>query len=193
MIEFIRNHWIRAAYLLISMGILIASIAFKETVVGEDGRLDEFSYFGVVATVIALIVAIFEVLHSVSISKSIRDEARYMLQQVRDVNGASFVSECLAVLDEANEHVSHERYVLSLKCFQYFRRTYLRISGPEKLVGKIDGALGDIEFELQKATHASAKSPLGKRKRAEIQSEILNIKRCLEEMNPAKRGEYVSA
>lgn len=191
--EFIRNHWIRIVYLLISVGVLSASLIFKEKVIGNDGYLNEFSYFGVVATLIALVVAVFEVLHSVSVSKSIRDEARRILRQAQDVNGASFVSECLAVLDEANEHVSGERYVLSLKCFQYFRRTYLRISGPESLVNEIDSVLGNIELDLQQATHASAKAPLTKGKRVKIQKDILDIKRSLEEMNPAKRGEYVSS
>ena len=191
--EFIRNHWIRFAYLLISVGVIVASLSFKEKIISTDGYLNEFSYFGVVTTVIALVVAIFEVLHSVSVSKSIRDEARKILQQARDINGASFVSECLAALDEANEHVSGERYVLSLKCFQHFRRTYLRISGPENLVNVINGVLGEIEFSLQQATHTSAQAPLGKSKRTKIQKDILNIKKCLEEMNPAKRGEYVSS
>ncbi|MDN6327413.1 MAG: hypothetical protein L0J48_05220 [Alkalibacterium sp.] len=131
--KIIRNHWIRIAYLLISAGVLLVSLFFKEKVIGNDGYLNEFSYFGVVATLVALIVAVFEILHSVSVSKSIRDEARKILKQAQDVNGASFVSECLSVLDEANEHISGERYVLSLKCFQHFRRTYLRISGPESL------------------------------------------------------------
>lgn len=191
--NFLRNHWIRIAYLLISLGVLLVSLKFQDEVVGNDGYLNEFSYFGVVATLIALLVAVFEVLHSVHVSKSIRDEARKLLKQARDVSGASFVSECLAVLDEANEHVSGERYVLSLKCFQHFRRTYLRVSGPENLVNEIDGVLGNIELSLQQATHASPKAPLGKGKRSKIQKDILNIKRCLEEMNPAKRGEYVSS
>ncbi|MHB1185695.1 MAG: hypothetical protein ACYC4A_13465 [Desulfobulbia bacterium] len=191
--EFIRNHWIRIAYLFISAGVLCASLTFKDKIIGNDGYLNKFSYFGVVATLIALVVTVFEVLHSVSVSKSIRDEARKILKQAQDVNGASFVSECLAVLDEANEHVSGERYVLSLKCFQHFRRTYLRISGPASLVNEIDSVLGNIELSLQQATHTSAQAPLGKGKRVKIQKDILNIKRCLEEMNPAKRGEHVSS
>ncbi|MCH4814079.1 hypothetical protein [Vreelandella neptunia] len=189
--NFLKNHWIRIAYLLISLGVLIASLKFKDEVIGNDGYLNEFSYFGVVATLIALLVTVFEVLHSVHVSKSIRDEARNLLKQARDVNGASLVSECLAVLDEVNEHVSGERYVLSLKCFQHFRRTYLRVSGPESRVNEINGVLGNIELSLQQATHTSPKAPLDKKKKSKIQIDILNIKRCLEEINPAKRDEYV--
>lgn len=190
--EFIKNHWIRFAYFLVSVVALLVSLVFKEDVIENAGYLNGFSYFGVVATLIALVVAVCEVLHSVTVSKSIRDEAREILKQVQEVSGASFVSECLALLDEANEHVSGERYVLSLKCFQHFRRTYLRISGPENLVKKIDDALCEIELSLQQATHTSAQAPLGKGKKVKIQKSILNIKRCLEEMNPAKRDEYVS-
>jgi hypothetical protein len=190
--EFSKNHWIRLTYLVISMGVLFASLVFKEKIVGNSVHFNEFSYFGVVATLIALVVAIFEVLHSVNVSKSIRDEARKILKLTLDVNGASFVSECLAALDEVNEHVAGERYILSLKCFQYFRRTFLRISGPENIVNQIDGALGGIELNLQQATHTTAKAPLAKNTKSKIQRDILAIKKCLEEMNPARRGEYVS-
>lgn len=192
MMEFIRNNRIRIAYLLISIGLFIASLIFKEKIIGNDSYLNNFSYFGVVATLIALMVAVSEVWHSIIISKSIRDEVREIFNQARNVNGASFVSECLSVLDEANEHISGERYALSLKCYQYFRRTYLRISGPENLINEIDGALNEIEHCLQQATHATAKAPLGKSKRTQIQKDILSIKKRLEEINPAKRGEYVS-
>lgn len=191
--EFIKNQWIRVAYVLISVCIALVSLHYKDWVIGNENYLSEFSYAGVVATIIALIIAIFEVVHSVSISKSIRDEARKMLKQAQDINGASFVSECLSILDEANEHVSGERYVLSLKCFQHFRRTYLRVSGPQGLVDQIDENIGDIELRLQQATHTSAKASLGKGKRVQMQKDILEIKKCLEEMNPAKRGNYVSS
>lgn len=191
--EFIRNNWIRITYLLISIGMIAGSFCIKDRILGNASHINEFSYFGVVATLVALVVAIFEVFHSVSVSKSIRDEAKKILQQARDVSGASFVSECLSVLDEANEHVSGERYVLALKCFQYFRKTYVRISAPENIRMEVDNVLSDVELSLQQATHTSAQAPLGKSKRVKIHKDILAIKKQLEEMNPAKRGDYAPA
>ena len=149
-------------------------------------------YIGVIATLIALLIAIFEVMHSINISKGIREEAKKLLKQAQEINGASFVSECLSVLDEANDHISGERYILSLKCFQHFRRTYLRISGSETLIAKIDAIVGQVELGLQQGTHTTAKAPLAKKKRIEIQESILNIKKFIEELNPARRGAHVS-
>lgn len=191
--NFLKNHWVRAIYLLISAATIAISLHYKDKIVTDSSSFNEFSYAGVVATIIALVIAIFEVIHSISISKSIHEEARKLIKQAQDINGASFASECLSALDEANEHISGERYSSSLKCFQQFRRTYLRISGPEHLVAKIDSELGEIELSLQQATHTSANAPLTKAKRTRIQKDILDIKKNLEEMSPAKRGEYVSS
>ena len=189
--NFLKNHWIRLLYTLMSGLLILIATHYKQQIINDISSFNEFSYIGVVATIIALLVAVFEIIHSINISKDIREEARSLLMQAQNVNGASFVSECLSVLDEANEHVSGERYSLSLKCFQHFRRTYLRISGPKDILVQIDGALGGIELGLQQATHTSASAPLTKGKRMQIQKDILNIKECLENIDPAKRGEYV--
>ena len=185
------EHWARIFYSFISISLVIVSIIYQDEIIANQNSFNEFSYYGVVATVIALFVAIFEVIHSIHISKGIHAESKKLLDQVKKIDGASLVSECLSVLDEANSHVSGERYDLSLKCFQHFRRMYLRI--PDGNDMNHNSQIGAIELDLQQATHATARSPLTKRKRTSIQKDILKIKNHLEEINPARRGAYVSS
>ncbi len=188
---FLLEHWVRIFYSSISIALVIVSICYQDDIIGNDKAFNEFSYYGVVATVIALFVAVFEVLHSIHISKGIQEEAKKLLAQVKKVDGASLVSECLSVLDEANSHVSGERYDLSLKCFQHFRRTYLRI--PDGSDVNHNSKIGEIELALQQASHTTASSPLTKKKRTSIQEDILTIKNHLEVINPARRGAHVSS
>ncbi|WP_445946932.1 hypothetical protein [Shewanella sp.] len=191
--NFFKEQWVRLLYVVISIVSICISLKFKNKIITDNSVFNEFSYIGVVATLIALLIAIFEVMHSINISKGIREEAKKLLKKAQEINGASFVSECLSVLDEANDHLSGERYNLSLKCFQHFRKTYLRISGTEEIITKIDDLVGIVELGLHQSTHASAKAPITKKKRVEMQVSILNIKKHLEELNPAKRGSHVSA
>ncbi|KPZ66255.1 hypothetical protein AN394_04181 [Pseudoalteromonas sp. P1-26] len=190
--NFLKEQWVRVFYTFISIVFVWISLKFKNKIIDNVESFNEFSYIGVVATLVALMVAIFEVMHSINLSKGIREEAKKLLKQSQEINGASFVSECLSVLDEANDHISSERYNLSLKCFQHFRRTYLRISGDEELIVEINNRVGAVELGLQQATHTTAKAPLTKKKRLEIQESILNIKKNLEDLNPVKRGSHVS-
>lgn len=183
--QFIKDNWIRVTYGVCSFIVFIISLILMDRVVANSTTLNKFSYFGVVITIIALIVAIFEVLHSISISKSIRDEAKSVLAQAQQLSGASFISECLSVLDEANDHLAGERYALALKCFQHFRRTYTRISVITDVTAqKLSSLISNVELSLQQSIHATPQAPIQKKKRVSIQTNILNIKSHLEENNP---------
>ena len=184
---FFKNHWIRIFYIIISLVLVKLAFCYKDTIVSDVTVFNLFSYVGVVATLIALLIAISEVIHSISISKGIQEEAKKLLEQAQVIDVASLVSECLVVLDETNGHISGERYILALRSFQDFRRTCLRISGSDFLVYKESNILGQAELLLQQSTHTNAKSPLTKKKRIEIQETILNIKESIEQMNPVKR------
>lgn len=189
----IKEQWVRVLYTAISIIAIFIAIKFKEKVLADPLAFNDFSYFGVVATLIALLISLSEVFHSINISKGILHEAKRLLKESQATNGASFVSECLSVLDEVNDHISGERYGFSLKCFQHFRRTYLRISGSGEQIKQADILISKVELSLQRATHTTPNAPLPKKKRMEIQESVLNIKEIIEELNPAKRGSYVSA
>ncbi|MEN3802111.1 hypothetical protein ABDZ32_16170 [Aeromonas veronii] len=183
--QLIKDNWIRVSYILGSSLVFIISLYAMDDVVTDSSALNKFSYIGVVITIIALIIAISEVVHSISISKSIRDEAKNVLTQAQRLSGAAFISECLSVLDEANDHLTGERYALALKCFQHFRRTYTRISViADATAQQINSLIRDVELSLQQSIHATPQAPIQKKKRASIQSNILTIKSHLEENNP---------
>lgn len=184
--EFLKENWARTSYVSASVLIIILASHYKVDVLASTQGLNEFSYIGTVATIIALMISIFEVMHSVSISKSIRSEAEKLLENSRNINGASLISECLSELDEANAHIRREEYILALKCFQHFRRQYVRVSSKSEEIGKIDGLLSSIEFELHMATHTSPNAPLEKKKQRKLQKDLLSIKECLEKINPAR-------
>jgi hypothetical protein len=175
------------------MVLIWVAFSLKGMVLADQSSFNKFSYVGVVATLIALLVAVFEVLHSIRVSKGIRDEARRLFSQAQEVIGASFVSECISALDEANSYISSERYTLSLRCFQDFRKTYAKISEPKSSSEEISKVIDEVELGLYKATHTTAVSPLTKKTKTGMQKKILNIKTYLEELNAVKGSDYVSA
>lgn len=181
-----KENWIRILYVVVSVLIMLAAIYCVESVVGDGKLFNRFSYFGTVATAIGLIVAFAEVLHSLHISKGIREEARSILNSVKRVQAASIISECLYSLDEAAEYFNRGEYFISVKCFLHFRRQYIRIRPSDEIEADIDGLLRDIERTLHAATRSSAHAPVDKRTQTILRKNILSIKESIEKISPSR-------
>jgi len=169
----------------------VAYLYLNETV-ADNEKLNKFSYIGTVATIIALLIAIFEIAQSIHTSKSIQNQAKQYLSRAQSLDQASFSTECLGNLDEANSYINHENYVTSLKCFQHFRKTFSRFSTTFENIEDVSKKIGEIELSLHRATQATASAPLTKGRKSAIQKDIIEMKNVLEEKYSNRRDNYVS-
>ncbi|MBL8261354.1 MAG: hypothetical protein JNM58_02930 [Xanthomonadaceae bacterium] len=190
--EKLKDNWIRFAYVFVSVAVAIAASRYKSDVLASTDSLNEFSYVGTVATVIGLIIAASEVVHSLRVSIAIRKEANKLFSAAKALDGASSISECLSSLDEVGRLISSEDYEFSLRCFQHFRRTYARVPGNGAEIVAIDTQLNDIELGLHQAVHTRPQAPLEKKKRIALSKGILSIKESLEKINPVRGSVYAS-
>lgn len=189
--QFAKEHYLRVTYcIMIAIVSYIAAINQEEITKNQES-LNNISYWGTIATIVGLIIAILEVLHSIRVTKGIQAQAQIILLQSKKLDSASFISESLSALDETNHHVSTEDYSLSLKCFQYFRKCYARIHDKREFNSDIGQLIKSTELSLQKATHTSVAAPLNKRAKTTIQKDILDIKTQLEESNLSRSTEHV--
>ncbi len=173
---------------MVSVICIYAAYYYHDAIVGESKQLNNFSYVGTVATFIGLLITVAEVMQSLHISKSIRDEAKSLLEKVKLIESASSISDCLAAIDEVNQNVANEDYKSALKSFQYLRKIYVKVT---PMIGFKDNSeklssLGDIEYSLQKSTHTALDAPLNKRQKTELTKKILLLKQEFENMNPAR-------
>jgi hypothetical protein len=191
--ELLKSHWIRFVYCLMSIAIVWTALLQQEIVVASPTSLNNFSYVGTVITIVALIISIAEVLHSVRYSRSISAEAKKVLQEAKAVEGASAVSECLATLNEAAGYVDTENYPLALKRYQHFRILFAKIPGTGQEFERIDNILGETEITIRKGVFATANAPLEKPIRILLHHNLENIKENLEKVNPARGRQYATA
>jgi hypothetical protein len=110
-------HKIRIAYAVISIIGVVVAYRYAGFVTETASYMNYVSYYGTVATVVGLLIAISEVLHSVSVTKSVRDEARSIFDRIRRIESASSLSDCLAAIDDVSNSVSKEDYQSALKSF----------------------------------------------------------------------------
>lgn len=184
-----KQNWIRIAYLAVSAICIYAAYSYHDAIVGQEPKkLDDFSYIGTVATIIGLLVTVAEVIQSIHVSKSIRDEASTILEKVKLIENASSISDCLAAIDEVNQNVANEDYKSALKSFQYLRKIYVKVTPAVdfKDNGNKLSTLNDIELSLQKSTHTTIDAPLNKPQKTTLTKKILQLKEEFENMNPAR-------
>lgn len=184
-----KQNWIRLiSYLVVSPICIFLAYYHHDAIVSEHKPLDDFSYIGTVATVIGLLITVTEVMQSMHISKSIRDEVKSILEKVKLIENASSISDCLAAIDEVNQNVANEDYKSALKSFQYLRKVCVKVTPTINIKDSNNklSILNDIEFSLQKSTHTTIDAPLSKPQKTVLTKKILQLKEEFENINPAR-------
>lgn len=186
-----RENLIRIGYIIISIGLISLAISFYDDIIGNPAKFNQFSYIGTVATLVGLIVTIFEVIHNAYISKSIQKEASLLLNKVQLIENASSISDCLAAIDDVSHSLNNEDYKEALKSFLFFRRICVKAipDFDENIKDNSNplNTLGNIEFVLRKATHTNINARLSKPQKTDLMKNILQIKQEIEQRNPARR------
>lgn len=163
---------------------------FDYTVKTDRSGFNNFSYVGTVATLIGLIITVFEVIHNTYISKSIQAEAKSLLQKVKLIENASSISDCLAAIDDVSSSIAHEDYSSALKSFRFFRKICVKvIPNFDDFKEKQLGDLGEIELVLTKAISGTKLgSSLNKPQKTKLMEKVLLVKQNIEKNNPARGG-----
>lgn len=186
---------IRIGYLIVSTLIVLAAYYFASDVVDSKKWIDYFSYIGTVATIIALIITICEVINGVIVSKSIKQEANQIYERVKSIESASSISECLSEIDEVSFYVSKEDYISAVHSFKSFRKICVKVL-PDLWMEKRGQSglnlLGDVELFLRQASNATAGGELNKKQKSNLLADLQKIKHEVESNNPARRKSNVA-
>ncbi len=169
--------------------LLLALASWKSTIlIADQPALNALSYWGTVATVLALLLAISELIYSIQTSKALQEQTLLVLRDVKRVENASTLSECIAELDNITREGSSERYDAALAGLQHFRRLLIRAIASAKLPPTSIGSLnemGALELTLIKATRGTASAGLSKPQKHELLTRLLVLKQIVEAQNPA--------
>lgn len=165
------------------VGVMLACF-FYDGIVSDKSAFNTFSYVGVVATFIGLFVAVCEILHELTRSRSIQEESKRLLRSVKNIDHAGAISHALSTLDEVVVCFEREDYHGALKSFRYFRRIaialYKRFGlNPDDIkvgASRKIGVLGELEGLLSSATHTTEDTPLGREQRISFRRDVLQIK-----------------
>ncbi|KVG77211.1 hypothetical protein [Burkholderia ubonensis] len=176
----------------IAFGVIALAVWLRSDIISSTANMNVASYWGTVATIVALLLAVAEIAHSVQTTKSLQVQTAEAVKAMQRVEDASAVSDCLAAIDVTTTAVVSERYDAALGAYQHFRklcvRTIPKFSASETSPASKLSDLNEIEFRLTSATRVNAAAGLSKPQKHEILKKLLVIKAAVERHNPANRS-----
>lgn len=181
----------RLAFSILAIVVLAAAAWFSSNVISKPETLNAFSYWGTVATLLALLLAITELVHSIQITKSLQQQTAAAIEAIRRVEDASILSDCIAAIDITAQDVLSERYDAALGAYQNFRKLCVRVIPGFGTSSTSDLAtlnkLGQLELKIASATRVNASAGLSKPQKRELMELLLLVKQSVEHHNPANR------
>ena len=175
----------RIVYVVIAILIIVAGYAGRKALSSQE-LINEFSFWCGIATLVALVVAVGEVLNSGTTQSLIRKAVEEYAEKHAQLIAGTSISEVISLLDEANAKASSQDYESSARAVQIARRFLARVDSRFFSLDTTANGLSDLfnkaELKIQTATHSTLKAPITPRQRKEISATVCEIKAKIEVM-----------
>lgn len=195
MLEKAKDNCIRILYIIICAIIVFVCYKYQYDIISISENLNMFSYYASVATVIALLISIMEILYNVSITKSIKTRSLFNLSKFKNATGLSYAHECVSYYDQCLNDLATKKYPLLVANFTIARKLHISLANhfmteeDKKEFDDKKTALDDLEKKIFSTRHINASNPLGNAQIKEIQDALLEVKQKFETKYTFRKSE----
>lgn len=173
-------------YGVVSVAICILLVCLSGSWAAPD-RIDSFTYWCGVATLVALVIAVGEVVHAGAATSAVNLALSVTARQ----EAKTLSAEVIALVDEVSESMRAEDYTAALRAVQIARRFAARLDFKHVLLHEGDAIaekLGDVEHALQRALNDDRGKPMTRTVRVELNDVLMTIKRAAERLANQEEG-----
>jgi hypothetical protein len=128
MLEQAKDNCIRILYIIVCIIIVYVCYKNQSDIISINENMTLFSYYASVATVIALLISIMEILYNVSITKSIKTRSLFNLSKFKDATGLSYAHECVSYYDQCLNDLATKKYPLLVANFTIARKLHISLA-----------------------------------------------------------------
>jgi len=153
--------------------------------------LDIFGYWGTVATIIALIVSVLEIMQSAKISKTITYSINKKIDSITIINKTALLSESSGIIDEIIDSIDADRFRESTLLMRELQKKLLYSQSDllqneiTYLGKKVSFAILEHKIEAYRASNTSA--PVTKLQKGFVKGALINLKQAINDNNPGRR------
>ncbi|MTC60102.1 hypothetical protein GKR50_08735 [Providencia rustigianii] len=177
---------LRLIYMIASFLLIWISIINIDMIIRSNDNFILFSYYASIATIIALLITIMEIIHNINISKSIKEKSLFSLNKFKGSTGLSLSHECIFYYNQSLDNLSSKNYALLVTNFTIAFKLHLNIANnfmtliDKKTFDNEIENLNELEKKINSTRNITSKSPLGNLQFQDILESLLYAKQLIE-------------
>ncbi|WP_282497961.1 hypothetical protein [Pantoea stewartii] len=184
--EKFKDNKFRVIYAMACVVLCIVSLIYKKEISDSQSNMLAFSYYASVATLVALIVAVMEIIYAIRINKSTQEKMKERVEWFKNQTVSHLSHVCSSYYESSLDDLANKQYgQLSLN-FRFALKLHRNIAN--NFVSKDDKALfegksdiiNQLEKNIQDARIIPPQEKLSYRKSTEIRDSIMDIKNMID-------------
>lgn len=189
-IEKTKDNKNRIIFGLIMLVLLVISF-FAESYINNHFK-DTFAYYASVVTIIALLISIFEIFNSISISKSLKEISELKLNEFKNEAGSVLAHECINLFENTIDSVTADDYPQCYLHFKMAKKIHSNIYSRYPTNG-LDDKKSKLVMGLEKRITALRNAPVNagpnNLQKTSLLKDLISVKQEIESLYIYKKNE----
>lgn len=186
MCEKLKDNKFRVFYTIACVFLCVTSWIFQKEISESQSNMLVFSYYASVATLVALIIAVMEIVYAIRINKSTQEKMRERVEGFKNQTVSHLSHVCSSYYESSLDDLANNQYgQLSLN-FRFALKLHRNIAN--NFISSDDKAIFDtkndvinkLEKNIQDARYIPAQEKLPNKKSREIRESIMEIKNMID-------------
>ncbi|HDT0623619.1 TPA: hypothetical protein QIB48_000021 [Morganella morganii subsp. morganii] len=186
MCEKLKDNKFRVVYTIICFLFIFASYFFQDEISGNQSSMLAFSYYASVATLIALIISVLEIIYAIRIRKSTQEQMREKIEWFKNQTVSHLSHVCSSYYESSLDDLANNKYgqlSLNIRVAIKLHRTIANNFIPEEdkvIFGTKSEVINKLEKNTQDARYVPLQEKLPTRKSREIRESIMEMKNMID-------------
>ncbi|MBJ9141500.1 MULTISPECIES: hypothetical protein [Citrobacter] len=182
----LKDNKFRVIYTVVCVLLCVASYVFQKTISENQAIMLAFSYYASVATLIALIIAVMEIIYAIRISKSTQKKMQERIDWFKNQTVLHLSHECSSYYESSLDDLANKQYEQLSLNFRFALKLHRNIannfvSSDDRAVFKAKAdIINQLEKNIQDTRYISPQEKLTNKKSREIRDSIMEIKSMID-------------
>ncbi|MDM2999090.1 MULTISPECIES: hypothetical protein [unclassified Citrobacter] len=182
----LKDNKFRVIYTVVCVLLCVASYFFQKTISENQAIMLAFSYYASVATLIALIIAVMEIIYAIRISKSTQKKMQERIDWFKNQTVLHLSHECSSYYESSLDDLANKQYEQLSLNFRFALKLHRNIannfvSSDDRAVFKAKAdIINQLEKNIQDTRYISPQEKLTNKKSREIRDSIMEIKSMID-------------
>jgi len=182
----------RGTWIVVSLIALVCSFRSSSNILpAEPKPFDMFSYWGTVATLIALLITVLEIIQNAKISRTITQSINEKVETISKINKTALLAEASAIIDQIVDNVEEDKYSESALLIRELQKKLLysqsELLSVEVTCEREKITIPILERKIIAYKSSSSAARVTKSQKCIVKDALILLKQIIHNNNPGRR------